>query len=285
MTYFSKKYMYNAFFLFGMLLLVLNDQIFKWEFANTLTGKLSDLAGVFVLPFFLSFFFPKHLVRNLLVTGLFFVFWKLPISEGFIQTYNEFAFIPITRVVDLTDLWALFMLPISYVCLKHVEQFQIRLKLNPVLLLLPCCLIFMATSWPKEFNYTRSNGNVKFVQSYEIDRTSEAILATMQNNGLKIKRDDALISEVYNISSTKIDRKFKEDFSYYIINEMVIANDTLHKLQFAIRDAEEAGSILYLNSITVQSGLSDAEAKTKLQDYYRELLKTYFSRIFGLEEE
>jgi len=285
MIQFSKKYVFNVFFLCGMILLVLNDQIFKWEFANALTGKLSDFAGVFVLPFFLSFFFPKHILRNVIAAGLLFTFWKLPVSETAIQMYNDFALIPITRVADLTDLWALLMLPLSHLCLQEIERFKLKLRLNPLVILIPSCLIFMATSWPKDFNYTRSTGNVKFVQSFEVNNTSEEILATMQRNGLAVKRDDALISEVYNLSPSKIDRKFKEDFTYYIVDEMTIGDETVSKLQFAIRDAEEIGSIFYLNGITIQSGLSDEEARTKLQDYYRELLKTYFSQLLGFEEE
>lgn len=35
-------------------LLGLNDHVFKAQFGNALTGKLSDIAGCFVLPLFLS---------------------------------------------------------------------------------------------------------------------------------------------------------------------------------------------------------------------------------------
>ncbi len=38
----------------AVLLLWLNDAFFKARFHNALTGKLSDLAGCFVLPLFLA---------------------------------------------------------------------------------------------------------------------------------------------------------------------------------------------------------------------------------------
>lgn len=40
--------------LFGVAVLLLNDHVFKSAFHNTLTGKLSDVAGCFFLPLYVS---------------------------------------------------------------------------------------------------------------------------------------------------------------------------------------------------------------------------------------
>jgi hypothetical protein len=269
-------YLYNYLFAIGLLILVLNDHILKWEYGNWFTGKLSDIAGVFVLPFFLSYFLPKKPIQAILLSAVSFIGWKLPFSEPLIRWYNEFSFIPINRVVDYTDLFALLILPISYWGLLKVEHFKFAYSPSPILMLLPCCFIFMATSWPREFNYTRSTGNFKFVQSIEIPRAPEEVLSEIERQGIEVKRDNSLISEVYNIHPSQIDRKFKEDFTYYMIDELVIKNDTVRKLQFAVRDAEEFGSILYLNSITIEKELDNEAVKIKLRKFYRELLISYF---------
>ena len=101
---------------------------------------------------FVLFIFPRLKKYAIVLCGLFFIFWKLPISENFITFYNKFAIIPITRVVDYTDLIALFVLPISYVLLKNIDYYRIlksNLKLNPLMTLLSpkalCKLVIVIT--------------------------------------------------------------------------------------------------------------------------------------------
>ncbi len=45
----------NHAFIMGLVVLFLNDHIFKLEYSNWLTGKLSDLAGLLILPMIISF--------------------------------------------------------------------------------------------------------------------------------------------------------------------------------------------------------------------------------------
>ncbi len=56
----AKRNLGHPVFLLSVLLLLLNDWLLKPLFHNDLTGKLSDLAGLFAFPFFLSAFFPAH---------------------------------------------------------------------------------------------------------------------------------------------------------------------------------------------------------------------------------
>lgn len=101
-------------FIIGLLILILNDFVFKQTFSNTLTGKLSDFSGLFVFPMFLTFLFPNHKRINYILTFLGFVLWKLPITDSFINFWNSFCFFNIHRVVDYTDYLALLAIPISY---------------------------------------------------------------------------------------------------------------------------------------------------------------------------
>lgn len=78
----NKHYLLNVVFLACVILLVVNDHSFKYTFSNWLTGKLSDAAGIILLPMLIAFIFPatkKHAVSS---SALFFIFWKSPYSRG-----------------------------------------------------------------------------------------------------------------------------------------------------------------------------------------------------------
>jgi len=99
-------------FLICLSLLLLNDFFLKTIFHNYLTGKLSDVCGLFIFPIFWSVFFPKHKAQVFFATALLFSFWKSPYSNSFIEFFST-SFFPIQRIVDVSDLIALAMLPIA----------------------------------------------------------------------------------------------------------------------------------------------------------------------------
>src|SRR5688572_9047724 len=101
-------------FLASLFILLLNDISLKYEFHNWLTGKLSDITGLFVFSFFLLVFFPRRSLHVLLFCGIFFTWWKSPFSQFFIDTSNSILPFSIVRVIDYTDLLALAVLPMSY---------------------------------------------------------------------------------------------------------------------------------------------------------------------------
>lgn len=101
-------------FLIGLLLLLLNDLVFKDQFHNGLTGKLSDFAGLFVFPLFWAAFFPRKKLFVFIATAVLFVFWKSVHSQFLIEGWNSLPFFGIQRTVDYSDLCALLILPLSY---------------------------------------------------------------------------------------------------------------------------------------------------------------------------
>ena len=106
--------LYSWPFMVSLFLLLVNDFILKTAFSNTLTGKLSDFCGLYAFAFFFSKIFPenKKLAVHIL-TAIFFIVWKSPLSQPFITLFSTCLF-TIDRVVDYTDLWALLVLPVSY---------------------------------------------------------------------------------------------------------------------------------------------------------------------------
>lgn len=120
---------FHPLFWIGLIILVLNDHVIKEFYPSFLTGKLSDFAGLFVLPVFLySFLRRRHfshpiLLSSILVSGLFFTLLQF---EATLKGYkffleNLFGVSP-NLVADKTDLLALFILPFTYIFILKKEK-------------------------------------------------------------------------------------------------------------------------------------------------------------------
>jgi len=140
-------------------ILVLNDWYLKHTLANTLTGKLSDLAGLFAFPFFLSAFFSHRKVSIYVFTGLLFVAWKSPVVQPLIDIFNSLG-IPVHRTIDYSDYLALIILPFSFYIFNRAKVDSMKpLVLNTTVVL--SSLAFMATAMPPG----------KYTSFVEIDKT------------------------------------------------------------------------------------------------------------------
>jgi hypothetical protein len=104
---------FSSAFICGLIVLLANDFYFKANFHNSLTGKVSDIAGLFIFPiFFTHFLGRKKFVFTM--TALIFVIWKSDVSQPTIDFWNSLNFYRIGRTVDYSDLLALLILPVSY---------------------------------------------------------------------------------------------------------------------------------------------------------------------------
>lgn len=108
------KILRSPLFLLGLGLLLVNDFYLKSEYGNWWTGKLSDIAGLFIFPLFLTVLFPKRIKESFIFTGLRFFIWKLPQASQAIAFINDHG-VPIGRTVDFSDLMALCVLPLSFI--------------------------------------------------------------------------------------------------------------------------------------------------------------------------
>ena len=162
-------YLLNIVFLTGLLLLALNDHLFKDLYGNWWTGKLSDVAGVLILPLFLKYLTGWRNGVVVLLTVAFFTWFKSPLSTGALDFINGFGLVHLVRVVDYTDLLAFAALPVSWLVLKNPARFGfgavtlrhralVRYGVLPLALLL-----FVATSDDEDF---RLDGSVNNCCSY-----------------------------------------------------------------------------------------------------------------------
>src|ERR1051326_440636 len=106
--------------------LVLNDFVLKPVFHNWLTGKLSDLAGLFIFPLFLSVLAGRYESLLYFATAIGFIFWKTTCSQPLIDFFNARFSVHIGRTADLSDLMALLVLPLSWSYAAHAADATLR---------------------------------------------------------------------------------------------------------------------------------------------------------------
>lgn len=134
-----KHYLGVAYFvhpvpLVAVALLILNDCYLKSVYPSVVTGKISDVAGLFFFPLFLCalicllanlasrrreniYWINRPLLISMIVfTGALFTSVKIwpPATELYLNFVLALGF-PSQVTFDPTDLWALLVLPITYV--------------------------------------------------------------------------------------------------------------------------------------------------------------------------
>ena len=132
-------------FVVSLGLLLLNDFYFKSAYHNWLTGKLSDVCGLYVFASFWAAIFPNKKRVVYLTTALLFSIWKSPYSQGFIDFFSDNLY-TIYRTVDFSDLFALFILPLAFF---YVPGRSVKLTMHPAPFALLSVVSFCATSIPQ----------------------------------------------------------------------------------------------------------------------------------------
>jgi hypothetical protein len=253
---------FNWIFFTGLLLLALNDHYFKWKFSNWATGKISDFAGLLIFPMFLQFLFPRLSSISVLLTGLLFIFWKLPVSQHLIDSYNKIAIIPIIRTVDYSDFIALSILPFSQYFIQRIDQYRISSISSSCLsylIIIPVALVFMATSPPISY-YMEPNGDIHIGKSYKMKISREQALAKLKTKGFFIKPDT---SQHYGTRAY-----------YYIMKNAVLneGKDTIETIQFGFLGNGEK-PLLLINNIKLKDGNKVSDLKA-LKRYYQQLIRS-----------
>lgn len=174
----SKQILISPLFLAGLLILLVNDFYLKAEFHNFFTGKLSDFAGLFVFPLFWAAFFPKRKLFIFVATAAFFVFWKSPYAQEFIDFWNGLGIFGIGRTVDYADLIALSVLPLAWIYSEKSEPVPLpalsqRFALTAIAFV--SLFAFTATSPAGKMNQTE-----EFNQTYKLQTSSLEISKKLQ---------------------------------------------------------------------------------------------------------
>ncbi len=159
-------------FILAIALLLINDFYLKNEFSNVLTGKLSDLAGLFLFPYFISSFKIKWTKSIYIGTALFFIFWKSPFSQELINWFQSIG-IGFNRVIDYTDLITLIILPFSF----RYFQKQLSTELNTSrYLTVPLGVLSLFSIWATTLPEQRVALNLNVDEAYEIQLSKTELL-------------------------------------------------------------------------------------------------------------
>lgn len=101
-------------FLLSLVVLVANDLYLKSALPGWLTGKLSDVAGIYLIALLITAAAPKRKYAGATILALGFLYWKSPVSQWFIDNINSVFVTQIGRVVDYSDLLALIAIPLAW---------------------------------------------------------------------------------------------------------------------------------------------------------------------------
>ncbi|HMD00181.1 MAG TPA: hypothetical protein VKH37_08500, partial [Ferruginibacter sp.] len=239
----------------------------KQQFHNWFTGKLSDAAGIIMLPLLLAFLFPRLRTNAVWISAIIFVVWKSPLSQLMIDTYDQFALIPITRIVDYSDLFVFVLLPVPYMMIKGSERFATSTGGNhrPVILLVPTIFILMATSPPRNSVYVGSYGKLTCYHcGIAIHKTQKDILGELKNAGVVF---DNVSEENYALAD--------HVGNFYRIDRLIVGKDTLKKISLMMSTSPDNMTNVSLTAMEVPP-IPDHNRRTrKLGQHYRDLFYNF----------
>ena len=264
----DKKLILNYIFIFGIVILFLNDHFFKFYYSNFLTGKLSDICGIIIFPLFLTYIFPKLKERSVFLACTVFIFWKSEYSQSLIDLYNKYSFIQTSRIIDYSDLLVLIFLPFPYYLIKNIETFENLTfkKVNPKLVFIPSLLIFIAESPPPSFYYTMNDGNLKCHNcNITINKNKNYIVEKLNQNGIAFDTIKALNYKGVIDSINGAKKYFKR--------ELILDKDTLRNIDLTIVPLKDEKTRIYFNGMDVSENLkNDKKLEKKLRKYYRKII-------------
>lgn len=255
------------------IVMFLNDHIFKYTYSNTLTGKLSDFIGLFIFPIFLSFFFEKHILKILFITGLGFIYYKLPISDPFIHWLNEFLPFRIQRTVDISDFIALISLPLVFLVLKspfRLKPLKFENQLINYVSYSFLILTFFSTSIMKPT--FPAKGNLVIENICQVPYSEQKTVGILDSIGFEVTQDSLYIST----NGTYVGSPYYT--IDYIVSKTNNIPDTIKKVNFFINEISDKKSEIRFINVEVQNGwkLQEKEglksAKEKVEHDIKEII-------------
>jgi hypothetical protein len=201
-------------FVINLCLLLVNDFFLKPQFHNWATGKISDLSGLFVFPLLFFALCPRYKKTIYILTALLFCWWKSAHSQPVIDAWNAISMLTVSRVVDPSDLFALFALPLSYFY-PNVQ----RRRHWPRLAALPIAFLsvfaFAATSFRTQLEYS----SVYQFEESKIELTRRVHHLSDLNRQYEVWCDP-------NPEETRIKVQIPSDFCSSIVSASIVIGET-----------------------------------------------------------
>ncbi len=201
----------SDYFLISLFLLLLNDLYLKYEFSNWFTGKFSDFAGLFIFPFFFSVFILSKIKQIYFSTVLLFIFWKLEISDPFINYITELTNIAFYRTIDNTDFIALIVLPFSYkYFIKQKKEIKnektTKYLINPIVGIITI-FAFIADTNPRQDAKVKFKSNQNFI--VELNKKNILANSRFKQQNPNITDKDSLFEIYFDIPTYRAEATAK----------------------------------------------------------------------------
>jgi len=263
----NKNLILNSIFITGILVLFLNDHIFKFEFPGMLTGKLSDACGIVILPLLLTYIVPKVKEHSVWITMVLFTYWKSPYSQVVLDLYNQYVPIGISRVIDYSDLLVFVLLPIPYFLLKndrYTASISIQ-KVNPMVIVLPSLLVLAATAPRKGGYVVMSKGNLHCYKcTLTIHQNSDTLLSKLSQNRIVF---DSVVPFRFKDGPAGVN-----DAKRLFKHELIIGQDTLRNIDVTLISLKKNKTKIYFNGMDVSRKLTEEKLLNKLRRHYEKLI-------------
>jgi hypothetical protein len=292
----SRNCLLHPVFLISLVVLIINDQYLKYQYSNWLTGKLSDVAGLIVLPLFLATL-TRHKQAAFIFSGVFFTWWKSPLSVSLLMKLNE-ARIPVGRVEDPTDLWALAILPLVYLVPARTWSLPVQ-KIASWSAGALCIFAFCRTSAIRHAQHEPRENEIYFRENFKSRLTGEQVLQKLDRLGISWLEDSIRYYPMDNNKPyylrvrTDSTPQWKElrtkgdttlylqmPGKFYSIRELVIEGDTVRNIEFYINPTPTSRkpTQVHVESFRMQNGpltwsYSSSGRPKRYKKYFKKLFK------------
>ena len=267
-------------FIAGMFVILINDLFLKTSYHNWITGKLSDIAGLYVFPVFWCAFFPAYKKHIYVLTAIIFTVWKSSLSQPLIIALNNIN-LPFNRVIDPTDLLALFVLPISFKYCHNTPTRFMR-SLHPALIAIPALVIFCNDSIVRQLRGPGAQYN--YGKRIETQLSASQLFARLDSLGIRYYPDSVVSgnyfydTSMYTIEKTIIDRRTVTRF--WRIKNYACGSDTIRNINFTFGGNAATNWVQILgydvNDLSIHD---DLQAYNKQEKIYRKLLRDHFANL------
>ncbi len=209
----------------SLFILIVNDVYLKYTFTSALTGKLSDVTGLFCFTIFLYTIFHKRkndhkaFGKSALLAGGIFTLIQFPFVVEGIDAFLISNHLPQTNLTpDVTDLFVLILFPVFALFIRQNMGFELKKSVQiheiaTVTILSVSMLWFVATSFPTRSIVSDTN------KSYVLNKSEALVLFEFENfleeNEFEIYDREILDDStyIYNAES-RIDLERDSSFSY-----------------------------------------------------------------------
>lgn len=273
----------NPYFLIGLVVLLLNDFYFKYEYGNFVTGKLSDFAGLLIFPMFIVFLIPKLKKSASWIVGIAFIIWKTPLADPIISTINQFSPFFMLRTVDYSDYMALLILPLSHYLINYYNYKPINIKSKKLiysskyLVLVIAVFAFCATQMPRP--YEMPKGTIYIGKSYKIKLPKDSIIKTIKQLGYNCTfhpKDSIRVNEKSYINLGSMEYYQTDDivrYNYWNNDSTVL--DTIANIKYQLIELKPNKTKLTIINVTLseEGNLQDWKKLKGVSKQYEKWLK------------